>query len=668
MKSIETKIMLIIGGIVTVFVITTGILMVSFTKKAVTSDENYITRLSAEKLVTEADNYFTNYISTVRQFAKDSNAVHLLGETASRDQLKSSPYWQGTYDMLKKTMGADANILTAYYADSNANIAFDGGEWIADADFALDQKEYAFRTEDQLKKGYIVTEPYEDEVTKAQVITISAPVYDETGSKVLGVAALDVKLTDLTKQMQAYELPYKTGTIRLVSPSGEVLVSPEADEVLKNINDLGFDQKLMDDYKNPGSDVVTYQNKGKMVCSITREINSAGWKTIVSVDRSDFLKVATRITMQVILLFAGMGVILIAAMYLLAKSIAKPLKRLTKMTDQLAAGNLDVEITVKGKDEVGRLADSMRNLTMRLVTYIAYIDEISKALDELGKGNLTLKLAQNYDGEFAAIKDSLLRTSEMLKDTIGKIVEASNQVSSGSGEVSNGAQALAQGTMEQAGILQELSSTMESISQNITETAESSKKAAGRVEKVGESADESSEKMHHLLVAIQDINYKSSEIGKIVKTIEDIAFQTNILALNAAVEAARAGETGKGFAVVADEVRNLANKSAEAAKNTTNLINSSLEAVGNGTRIAEETSVILKDVLAGVKETVDGFIWISTASNEQAESLRQALAGLEQVNFVVQSNSATAEESSAASEELSAQAGLLKDLANHFQI
>lgn len=668
MKSIETKIILIIGGIVTFFMVCTGIFIVSFTKKTVIDDENTIAALSAERMTEEADSYFEHYIAVARQMAEDSGAVYLLEETTSKNQLKSSGYWQGTYRMLKRTTDADPHILSAYYADDDSNTAFDGGGWMSDEDFVLSQRDYAFLSEEQLQKGYIITDPYVDLDTGAQVITISAPVYDEAGVKVLGAAALDVELTNLTQQIQSYELAHETGTIRIISSSGQILVSPDSGEVLKNISEISMDKKILAEYENSGKEVVTYEAGGKAVCGIIREIETAGWKAMVTVDRDDFLSAATEVTVKIILLFAGVGVILIAAMYLVAKSIAKPLKRLTKVTDELAAGNLNVEIDIRGKDEVGRLADSMRNLTAKLVTYIAYIDEISKALDEFGKGNLTLDLVQNYDGEFAVIRESLLRTSDMFKSTIGEIMEASEQVSNGSGEISNGAQTLAQGTMEQAGVLEELSASMEKISENITETAGNSKEAATRAGQAGEAADKSNERMKQLLAAIADISSKSSEIGKIIKTIEDIAFQTNILALNAAVEAARAGEAGKGFAVVADEVRNLANKSAEAAKNTTALIDSSIEAVDKGSTIAEETGLVLREVLAGVKETVDRISQISAASNEQAESLGQALKGLEQVNSVVQSNSATAEESSAASEELSAQAKLLKDLAYRFRI
>lgn len=353
--------------------------------------------------------------------------------------------------------------------------------------------------------------------------------------------------------------------------------------------------------------------------------------------------------------------------YKIAGTIVRPIKRLQAITEELANGNLDVNIDVNTNDEINLLATSMRTLTERLVKYIDYIDEISLNLDKLGDGNLNIELTQEYDGEFRIIKDSLIKTTDNFKQIIGDISQIASQVASGSDQVSSGAQALAQGTTEQASSLEQLSATINNISEQVNQNAKNSLDSSNYIKTVGASANMSSSKMNEMMAAIEEINTKSSEIGKIVKTIDDIAFQTNILALNAAVEAARAGSAGKGFAVVADEVRNLANKSSEAAKNTTALIEDSINSIKNGTTLAQDTSGVLAEVIEGVNQSVNLIEDISQASNSQAKSLEEALSGLEQISAVVHSNSATAEESSAASEELSSQADVLQELTSQFK-
>jgi len=227
---------------------------------------------------------------------------------------------------------------------------------------------------------------------------------------------------------------------------------------------------------------------------------------------------------------------------------------------------------------------------------------------------------------------------------------------------------LAQDAANQASTTEELTATINELSERVTKNADHAMNASQQVKIVGGTADQSNEQMREMITAIAEINEKSAEIGKIIKVIEDIAFQTNILALNAAVEAARAGEAGKGFAVVADEVRNLASKSAEAAKDTTHLIEETIKAVENGTGIANKTGEMLGQVIEGVSQTVELINEISSASVGQASALKQTLEGVEQISSVVQTNAATAEESSAASDELSKQANALQNVAARFKI
>lgn len=251
---------------------------------------------------------------------------------------------------------------------------------------------------------------------------------------------------------------------------------------------------------------------------------------------------------------------------------------------------------------------------------------------------------------------------------MAQIYNASQQVSSGSDQVANGAQALSQGSTEQAASALELSTAIGEIAQQVQSNAQHAKTASGQANNAGTELGLSNQKMQALIAAMDEINNSSKEISKVIKTIEDIAFQTNILALNAAVEAARAGTSGKGFAVVADEVRNLASKSAEAAKGTTALIESSIKSVGNGARLADETAKSLLIVVDEAMQASQSINQISIASEEQALSISHITTGMDQISSVIQTNSATAEQSAAASEELNGQAGMMKQLVNKFKL
>jgi len=289
-------------------------------------------------------------------------------------------------------------------------------------------------------------------------------------------------------------------------------------------------------------------------------------------------------------------------------------------------------------------------------------------LDSLAEGDCTVETHEDYKGDFVTIKTALNTIVSNLNRMFSDINQSADQVASGADQVSSGAQALSQGATEQASSIEELSASITEIAGQVNQNATNS--AAANKTSIEASAEvtHGNEQMQQMIGAMVEISDSSKQIGKIIKTIEDIAFQTNILALNAAVEAARAGTAGKGFAVVADEVRNLASKSAEAAKNTTVLIESSIKAVENGTKIADETGKSLSVIIEGVQKTSDLIAEISKSSNEQATAINQVTQGVDQISAVVQTNSATSEESAATSEELSGQAQVLKDTLAFFKL
>ena len=368
--------------------------------------------------------------------------------------------------------------------------------------------------------------------------------------------------------------------------------------------------------------------------------------------------------MLIVIAAVSVGVLLFFWFYITG-SLIRPISEIEAAAEQMASGNLGISIGYRSKDELGKLSGSMNHMTATLKGYVQSIDEV---LGELARGNFTVETDTDFVGDFAPIKDSMTGIAESLSRTLLEIDQAAEQVASGSEQVSGGAQALSQGATEQASSIEELSATVDEISGNVRMNAENAQLSNRKVMETAEEIESGNAQMNELIVAMNEIKATTDQIGKIIKAIDDIAFQTNILALNAAVEAARAGAAGKGFAVVADEVRNLAAKSADAAKNTTQLIESSVKAVGNGASIAAETAEKLQSMKQKAEESSRLVDEITRASGDQANAVVQIMQGLEQIAVVVQTNSATAEESAAASEELNSQAQVLKGLVSQFAL
>lgn len=379
---------------------------------------------------------------------------------------------------------------------------------------------------------------------------------------------------------------------------------------------------------------------------------------------------------KTIFLSCGIGLILIlfsglVVSLFITRSVSLPLSRLTRLAQTMEEGNLglgqeeSLHTGIRSKDEIGLLADIFENTILRLR---GYIGEISTILESISLGNLTATTTQDYVGDFTSIKASLDNILGKLNDTMSQIIESSESVSSGSRQMSIGAQSLSQGAVEQSSAVEELEGTIDEISQQVGQTAENARQASLKVTAVSSNLLESNQKMQEMIHAMKQISSSSNEIGKIIKTIESIASQTNILALNAAVEASRAGESGKGFAVVAEEVRDLAGQSAEASKTTSELIERSIAAVERGSKIANETASMLEAAASGVSGIVETTNVIAEASRTQADHIAQVQDRISQISQVVQTNSATAQESAATSEQLSSQARILRRLISMFRV
>lgn len=351
---------------------------------------------------------------------------------------------------------------------------------------------------------------------------------------------------------------------------------------------------------------------------------------------------------------------------IIRKKVIRPIIMVKNEMEEISKGNLSNAFTMEpDTSEIGMLTASLLSTKEELGRYV---NDISDKLTSMADGNMDLSVDLHYIGDFAPIKDALVRILDSLNHTLTVIRGASDQVSSGADQVANGAQALSQGAVEQTNAVEKLAAALDEISRQIQESVSKATDASHQSTQLGSETNESNHRMQDMLNAMNNISDSSNQIGKIIKTIEDIAFQTNILALNAAVEAARAGEAGKGFAVVADEVGNLATKSADASKDTARLISESLDAVENGSKIANETAMALEHVITGITTVSTSIHDISNTADRESQAITQINTGIEQISNVVHTTSATAQESAAASEELSGQAIMLRDLTSKFRL
>lgn len=642
-----------------------GVLISSTVKKTVT--EMTLDTLDANSAAVsgQVSEFFTRIISGLSQSASNYQFETFLKSLKANERMNHSPNYSLIKITLDKMVAADSqNIQASWIADFSTS-------QLTSSDFSSspDDWDITERPWYQVKntRAPMVTEPYIDTSTKQLVVTVVAPIFDTGTNEVIGAVGNDLNLSQLTSILSQYKVG-EHGSLLLCTGSGKIVYNTDTSYVTKHVSETDWDQGLKDAFINHSTGRIKYTMNGVSYSGTMNQVNSCGWYVLTEVPYSDIAASCSSSLNAITIIFVLCLIALIAVILIMSMGISRPLKRLAAAAEQIAQGRLDVSVNVMTRDETGLVADAIGKTVTRLNQYIAYIHEITEVLDGIGKGRLVFELDQDYAGEFARIKEALLNIRTTMSETIRQISTTSGEVAAGAGHVSAGAQSLSQGSTQQASSTQELAATLSELSEQVKNTADQSRSADSLVDQVSRELLGSSGQMEDLCKAMERINQSSGEIGKIIKAIEDIAFQTNILALNAAVEAARAGTAGKGFAVVADEVRNLASKSAEAAGSTTKLLEESVHSVAAGNKLAKAASTDLMKVVENSKNAAESISLITQAAIRQSEAIAQVVQGIDQISNVVQSNSATAEQSAAASEQLTAQAGLLEELVHRFKL
>ena len=614
--------------------------------------------------------YFAPYFTAAEMIA-DNEAVQSLASKAYRSSTRSA--------FQKDKANMDAAIATMKNAAENLGsgvsifISVETYNQVLFADayydnsLGIDVNTRAWYTMVKENPGKTCTTgAYIDAISGGLVVTVATGIYD--GNTLVGVVGMDIVLDALVEELSRITIG-ETGYLTVFDCDDVVLYHPDSAMQMTSLGEIDYSdnmRKTLDSHTD--AHAMEYERNGIDYCGSVTYIESTDWQILSCMPYEEFNQEVGQAIDTVNGGFMVVFVILAAIIVVVALAITTPIKTLSNAVGKLAAGDLDVEIKAKSKNEIGQLAESVTQLVARLKSYILYINEVSDILEEISHGDLNFELKQEYIGEFAPIKVAFNDIQRNLNRAMYQIAGSAAQVDSSTGQIASAAQALAQGATEQASAVEQLSATIQDLSVRSQGEAQRATNLSQGVATMGTQLEESNRQMQNLRRAMEEISTQSSEIAKIIKTIEDIAFQTNILALNAAVEAARAGAAGKGFAVVADEVRSLAGKSADAAKSITGLINDSLAAIENGSGLANETADSLAQVAKNVEQVVLAVGQFASRYQEQNVSLDEISTGIEQISAVVQNNSATAEESAASSEELSGQAHLMKQLIDEFDL
>lgn len=507
-------------------------------------------------------------------------------------------------------------------------------------------------------------DPYLNENIDVQMISYVIPLFID-GTEV-GIVGMDIDFGVIEEIVDNTSV-YSSGHAFLANAAGQAIVHKDFEMYESMAESSGGELSAMAEQlqQENSEGLFSYRLKGVSQNMVFHTLRN-GMRFVLTAPTSEINREADRLIMIIAVIVIGAVLLSVVISWIVARGIVRPLNELNTAAGKIAEGELDVTISSTSRDEVGTLADSFRKTVQRLQTYIIYIDEIAAVLAQMGEGNLAISLQQEYAGEFRKLKEGLQTIAGTLSGDIYRIKIAAEQVSSGAVQVSEGAQVLSQGATEQSVSIEELSKVMIDMLQYANENERLAAEASEMTSAAGVGLEANSRQMQTMVKAMEDISTNADAITAIIKTINEIAMQTNILSLNASIEAARAGEAGKGFTIVAEEVKNLAGKSMEAATEIEELVAGTVESINKGAKIAVDTEQSITTTVTKAQQVAGMVDSIKVTSEKQAAGAEQVQQRVEKISAVVEQNSATSQEEAAASEELSAQAQMLETLVGKF--
>ena len=487
--------------------------------------------LESESAANRLAGFFEKYERETQTLALNPQIQSVLSETKARDNILSAKAMGDVEKYLVDAAGADSeNVMAVWIADLDASVITQSDGYTSPDGWDITGRAWYSCIE---TGKTVLTEPYIDSSTGEIILSAATPVYDE-GGNVLGAAGMDISLDHVTEVLSGYTIG-SNGYVWLVSSDGMLIYHPNAELVQQNIADVNVSDNVVNAIMNQSTEFLKYKADGTTKYGFVQLVGETGYLVISNMPFLEYYQMLFA-TIGVLLVIFAVGIIVVMrSIDKSAYALSKPIAELNETASRLAEGDLDVELNVMAKNEIGELAESIRATVARLKEYIAYLKEASGALDQIADGKLEIHLEQEYVGEFRQLKDALLHISSSMNDVMKNISVSSQTVTSSAGDLANAAQQLAEGSGTQAAAVEELVATATSVAEQVEESKNDALHSADETEKVTAMMEQSQDKMQEMMEAVQKIHETSEQVVGIIATIEQIADQTNLLSLNASI-------------------------------------------------------------------------------------------------------------------------------------